>query len=239
MTNIGRQGAALAIVVAGVAALAGCGGTSGVVTQTVTVTTHEHHAAVHRLHHHRQSARQTVGTTTSAEPASTSAEPAYTACDQNISVRANTTTCSFGENVFYEYWRSGEATTIRAYSPDTHASYSLTCTPGEGAVVCTTATNAVVRFSQAAVDAYTQSQADAYANAADLGPQEPASGVSGDSGQGASGASSDSDTGGFCTTHECIPSFYQGHGSIVQCNDGQWSHSGGLAGACSYHGGER
>jgi hypothetical protein len=42
----------------------------------------------------------------------------------------------------------------------------------------------------------------------------------------------------FCTTHTCIPNFPNGHGYIVQCQDGQWSQSGGLAGACSDHGGE-
>lgn len=41
----------------------------------------------------------------------------------------------------------------------------------------------------------------------------------------------------FCTTHACIPSFDEGHGTIVQCADGEWSHSGGLPGVCSHHGG--
>jgi len=43
---------------------------------------------------------------------------------------------------------------------------------------------------------------------------------------------------GFCATHRCIDNFDEGRGSIVQCADGMWSHSGGLRGACSYHGGE-
>jgi hypothetical protein len=42
----------------------------------------------------------------------------------------------------------------------------------------------------------------------------------------------------FCSTHTCIPSFADGHGTVVQCSDGEWSHSGGLSGACSDHGGE-
>ena len=42
----------------------------------------------------------------------------------------------------------------------------------------------------------------------------------------------------FCSTHTCIPNFPNGNGAIVQCADGEWSHSGGLSGACSYHGGE-
>ena len=42
----------------------------------------------------------------------------------------------------------------------------------------------------------------------------------------------------FCDTHACIDNFDAGGGYIVQCDDGMWSHSGGLSGACSYHGGE-
>jgi hypothetical protein len=45
-------------------------------------------------------------------------------------------------------------------------------------------------------------------------------------------------TSGFCATHHCIPNFDNGTGSIVQCADGMWSHSGGRPGACSGHGGE-
>jgi hypothetical protein len=41
----------------------------------------------------------------------------------------------------------------------------------------------------------------------------------------------------FCSTHQCIPSFSEGHGTIVQCADGQWSHSGGERGVCARHGG--
>lgn len=41
----------------------------------------------------------------------------------------------------------------------------------------------------------------------------------------------------FCDTHPCIANFENGTGSIVQCADGMWSHSGGRPGACSYHGG--
>jgi hypothetical protein len=43
----------------------------------------------------------------------------------------------------------------------------------------------------------------------------------------------------FCLTHTCIANFGNGHGSVVQCSDGEWSHSGGLSGACAYHGGEK
>jgi hypothetical protein len=43
----------------------------------------------------------------------------------------------------------------------------------------------------------------------------------------------------FCTTHQCIASFAEGHGTIVQCVDGEWSHSGGRPGVCSRHDGPR
>jgi hypothetical protein len=42
----------------------------------------------------------------------------------------------------------------------------------------------------------------------------------------------------FCSSHSCIPNFPNGNDSVVQCVDGEWSHSGGLSGACSDHGGE-
>jgi hypothetical protein len=45
-------------------------------------------------------------------------------------------------------------------------------------------------------------------------------------------------SGDFCSTHTCIPNFPNGTGYIVQCADGEWSHSGGRPGACSDHGGE-
>jgi hypothetical protein len=44
---------------------------------------------------------------------------------------------------------------------------------------------------------------------------------------------------GFCTTHACIASFAAGRGTIVPCADGEWSHSGGLPGVCSRHGGPK
>jgi hypothetical protein len=43
--------------------------------------------------------------------------------------------------------------------------------------------------------------------------------------------------GDFCDTHDCIPNFENGNGYPVQCADGSWSQSGGLQGACSWHGG--
>ena len=55
----------------------------------------------------------------------------------------------------------------------------------------------------------------------------------------APGSSSHATDVEFCSAHECIPNFPNGNGDIVQCADGEWSHSGGLSGACSDHGGEQ
>jgi hypothetical protein len=53
------------------------------------------------------------------------------------------------------------------------------------------------------------------------------------------GASSNSSGGSaFCSTHDCIGNFDNGNGYVVECADGTWSHSGGIQGACSDHGGE-
>jgi hypothetical protein len=42
----------------------------------------------------------------------------------------------------------------------------------------------------------------------------------------------------FCSVFACIPSFWnQTNGYVVQCRDGLFSHSGGVRGSCSSHGG--
>jgi hypothetical protein len=54
------------------------------------------------------------------------------------------------------------------------------------------------------------------------------------------GSYSHADDVQFCSTggHVCIPNFANGNGYVVQCRDGEWSHSGGISGACSDNGGE-
>jgi hypothetical protein len=50
-----------------------------------------------------------------------------------------------------------------------------------------------------------------------------------------------SGSGGPCDGNPCIGDWQREAaegGQVVQCNDGAWSHAGGLPGACSYHGGE-
>lgn len=51
----------------------------------------------------------------------------------------------------------------------------------------------------------------------------------------------DSVAGGPCNGNPCIGDWQAEAakgGSVVQCNDGTWSHAGGISGACSDHGGE-
>jgi hypothetical protein len=92
-------------------------------------------------------------------------------CDSNIEAKADNTTCPFAQNLFWTYWTSGESGgPLAVWSPAAQTSFTTTCAPGEGRVVCNTSDGGVVRFPQAAVDAYSQSQADAYAGSHDLGP---------------------------------------------------------------------
>jgi hypothetical protein len=64
------------------------------------------------------------------------------------------------------------------------------------------------------------------------GADEPAPGTAGDG-----TVVADDGEASFCTTHTCIPNYSNGSGTTVMCADGEYSHSGGIQGACSYHGG--
>src|SRR6266567_9391142 len=39
----------------------------------------------------------------------------------------------------------------------------------------------------------------------------------------------------FCSYFACIGNFWNGRGYVVECNDGDYSKSGGIRGSCSYH----
>ena len=44
----------------------------------------------------------------------------------------------------------------------------------------------------------------------------------------------------FCQYFHCIPSFWKHtRGYVMPCDDGRYSHSGGVAGSCTGHGGDR
>ena len=100
----------------------------------------------------------------SSAPAAASVAPANTswrACDPNISV-ASATTCPFAENVFYEYYGSGESASISAFSPAAGSFIATSCSAGDP-VVCKARDGGAVRFSQAALDMYSPAQAARYA----------------------------------------------------------------------------
>ena len=99
------------------------------------------------------------------------AAPAFVACDPNIEAKAGTTTCPFAQNAFWTYWTSGESSSpLQVWSPAVQSSFDTTCESDGVQASCTTPDGGVVRFPQAAVDSYSQSQADAYASGHDLGP---------------------------------------------------------------------
>jgi hypothetical protein len=96
--------------------------------------------------------------------------PAFIHCDPNIQVKEGTTTCGFAQNVFWHYWTSGESGSLQVWSPATQSTFATTCQNDGEEIVCTTSQDGVVKFPQAAVDLYSQTQADAYAASHDLGP---------------------------------------------------------------------
>jgi hypothetical protein len=170
-------------------------------------------------------------------------QPAFVYCDTNIQVREDTTTCPFAENTFWSYWTSAEAASLPVWSPAAQDTFTTSCESDGARVTCTTSDGGAVKFSQAAVDRYSQSQADAYASAHDLGP-DPYEGL-------AYSGSDDSlpdyeapdyepdytSPDDYTPPGENIPNYDNGQGHRVQCADGTFSRSGGIQGACSYHGG--
>jgi len=208
------------------AAVSGCGATSERVERTVVTIVKTvkakpagHEARAPRHEHSRA--------------ASNVAAARFVACDANISARRTTTTCPFAENTFYEYWASGEASSISAYSPATQRTYRLECQHGT-TVRCTAGDGAEVRFPVSAVWAYTDGQAQAYAASADLGPTEPAPV---DPGAYREAPSDETYSGKDDGYGDEIPNYDNGRGYRVQCADGMYSQSGGIQGACSGHGG--
>jgi hypothetical protein len=121
------------------------------------------------------------------------------ACDANVTVKASTTSCAFGENVFYGYWKAQGDDAFTAYSPVSRRSYPMDCTIGT-TVVCRAGDGGEVRFPQAAIDSYDGAQAARYAATHDTGPSAapPSS-----SSSGSDGAASVPDSGGS----SCDPNY--------------------------------
>jgi hypothetical protein len=225
------------------AVIAACGSS----TQTKTVTV---------------AAAQTTPVTTSVEqPAAESSAPktsarrtpktrasatkpkaaVHTWCDANIRVKTATTTCPFAENVFLSYWASTtyDGGPVSAYSPAANREFDLDCIPGEGQVICTAGDGAEVVFSRDAVDRYSLSQAKHYVATHDVGDDIFPWETSGEDGSATSDATPSYSVPDTSSTPpgENIPNYDNGNGYRVQCADGTFSHSGGIQGACSHHGG--
>lgn len=93
----------------------------------------------------------------------------FSSCDANIAA-AGGASCAFAENTFYEYFVQGGASSMTVYSPTTGRTYSVSCGPNGANIVCTNGQGAATRFSQNAIGAYSQAQADKYAATHNLGP---------------------------------------------------------------------
>jgi hypothetical protein len=238
MRIIQRPAVAIASAVALTLTIAACG-TNSVATRTVTVTQPAtKHGTLANL------PADTASPPAQAVAAQgTTISKAFTRCDTNITAKTGTTTCPFAQNVFYAYWQDSSAS-IQAYSPATGVTYRLRCAATVGRVICRAGDGAVVKFSAASIDRYTLANARAYAGSHDLGPASTPTKRTRETAPSdlppavappspAAGTGTDD----FCATHDCIPNYPDGNGSTVQCSDGSFSHSGGIQGACSHHGG--
>jgi hypothetical protein len=145
--------------------------------------------------------------------------------------RSAHTSCRFAVAVVRAYKAHPSATVI-AHSPVTHRTYAMQCQRVAGIVSCAGGVGASVAFNGPPIRAATPPRTTSTPPT-----PTPTTGTSVSiEGPGSSDHSTDAQ---FCSSHHCIPNFPNGNGYIVQCVDGQWSHSGGLSGACSDHGGER
>jgi hypothetical protein len=160
------------VMLAGVivaAPMVGCGG-DGEPTKTVTVEREVTVAKPASPRKHRRESRP------QSKP--TPVAPEFISCDSNIEAKVGTTTCPFAQNVFWTYWTSGESgDALEVWSPAAQASFITTCELDGAQVVCNTSDDATVKFAEAAIDSYSQAQADAYASDHDLGP-DPYEGLS-------------------------------------------------------------
>jgi hypothetical protein len=169
-------------------ALAGCGGAQATDTVTVTTTTAAPSATVAR--HASTAAKRTRPKTHPRRTVSAGRR----ACDANITVKVGTTSCAFGENVFYGFWTAQDQgdDAFEAYSPVSKRSYAMDCTAGT-TVVCRAGDGGEVRFTRAAVDAYSAEQAARYAATHDVGPMDDETAPPQDQGEGGSSERADCD----------------------------------------------
>jgi hypothetical protein len=181
-------------------ALAGCGGTQATDTMTVTTTTPA------------PSATPASRTATAGKVARPQTDRTRTrsaggrACDANITVKAGTTSCAFGENVFYGFWKAQDQgdDAFEAYSTVSKRSYAMDCTAGT-MVICRAGDGGEVRFTHASLDSYDAGQAARYAATHDLGPMDdPPAAPKDDSGRGGKSADCDSSYQGACLDPDAL-----------------------------------
>jgi hypothetical protein len=118
----------------------------------------------------KKSGSSQTGSNGSTGSSGTGGSTEFNSCDANISVKAGTTTCLFGENVFYEYWTNNRASNITVYSPSTRQTYITRCSESGIDVLCATDQGAGIKFPTSALDGYTQAQADRYAATHQVAP---------------------------------------------------------------------
>jgi hypothetical protein len=170
------------------------------------------------------------------------------------------TSCPFAGEVLKAYAgavgreapEGGQRQAIEAWSPVTHRQYAMRCLvtqDGEGdghLVVCRGGKGAVVTFpavSVTRVQAQPEPEAPEEAEepeGAEAGGAEGASEPeSSEGGEGGDEVGSPSHAGDqqFCAEHVCIGKFTEEDGNVAECEDGTFSHAGGIQGACSDHGG--
>jgi hypothetical protein len=181
---------------------------------------------------------------TAAAPKSVASPPTHAlkACDPNISANGSTS-CPFAENVFRAYAADyktngpSQDVGVQATSPVTGRSYTMRCQTTAAVVTCAGGTNARVRFPLHAVEVY--GPAGSQNPTTTQSPPPTTNSTPAPTATEDVGSMSHAGDAQFCSTHTCIPNFPNGNGAVVQCADGEYSHSGGLSGACSSHGGEQ
>jgi hypothetical protein len=222
--------------------LAACGGSG---TTTVTTPAASTTPITSTPTTQRMAARKAHTRARAAKPKA----PTHTQCDANIRVKTATTTCPFAQNIFLAYWTSQnyDDFQLSAYSPAAGRDFAVDCASGQ-TVVCTAGDGAEVSFPQGAADAYSLSQAKRYVSSHDVGDVFPWSGGGGSSDAAPSASTSSPPTRSSTPSYSVpdtsstppganIPNYDEGRGYRVQCADGTFSHSGGIQGACSHHGG--
>lgn len=203
-----KRGTAAVFLAAGLAA---CGGTTVVYTTSSTSTTPT------------VTVQPTPTVTQTVAP---SAPPATNlrSCGGRL-FAGGVTSCPFAANV-ETAWRGNPSSSVVAYSPVTHLTYSLLCsTDATNEVVCTSSTRSVVEFPDAGPSAGTAGTTGTVGTTDTNSRTDPGTTSEGP------GSTTHAGDAQFCSAHTCIPNFPNSNGTVVQSVDGEYSHSGGLSGA--------